>query len=149
MVARSQAAEDRIAMALSLQLSGGRHGASARIEMRERPGGRVVLFALRGWLDRTAVTRLSRTLDDLGARGIEHLLLDFSQVRHLDYRMVPALVGALARFENRAGGFVVCGLSSYLRDLIRLAGCETRLRCWPSAEDLLPAGVGSQRECAS
>ena len=55
------------------------------------------------------------------------------------------------RFESRAGGTVVCGLSSYLRDLFRLAGCEARLRCWPSAADLLaaPAGYESGRECAS
>ena len=151
MVARRERDEDRIAMALNLELSAGRHGATARVELRERPVGRVVLFALSGWLERLAVTRLGRTLDDLAARGVEHLLLDFSQVRHIDYRTVPALVEALARFETRAGGFVVCGLSPYLRDLFRLAGCEARLRCWPSAADLLavPAGCESGRECAS
>jgi anti-anti-sigma factor len=151
MVARPQRDEDRIAMALNLELSGGRHGASARIELRERPAGRVVLFALRGWLGRTAVLRLGRTLDDLGERGIEQLLLDCSQVRHIDYRTVPVLVEALTRFESRAGGTVVCGLSAYLRDLFRLAGCEARLRCWPSAADLLaaPAGCGAGHERAS
>ena len=138
-------------MALNLELSGGRHSASARIELRERPAGRVVLFALRGWLDRVAVVRLGRTLDDLAARGVEQLLLDCSQVRHIDYRAVPVLVEALARFETRAGGSVVCGLSPYLRDLFRLAGCEARLRLWPSAADLLavPAVLESGRECAS
>jgi anti-anti-sigma regulatory factor len=140
-----------MALALNLELSVGRHGASARLELRQRPAGRLAHFALRGWLDRTAVTRLSRTLDDLGARGIEQLLLDVSLVRHIDYRTVPALVEALTRFETRAGGFVVCGLSPYLRDLFRLADCEGRLRCWPSAADLLaaPAGYESGRECAS
>ncbi len=151
MVARRERDEDRIAMALNLELSAGRHGAAARVELRERPAGRVVLVALTGWLDRVAVTRLGRTLDDLAARGVEHLLLDVAQVRHIDYRTVPALVEALTRFEARAGGFVVCGLSPYLRDLFRLAGCEARLRCWPSAADLLavPMGCESGRECAS
>ena len=37
MVARPQSDRDRIAVALDLELSGGRHGASARIELRERP----------------------------------------------------------------------------------------------------------------
>jgi len=151
MVARPDRDEDRIALALNLELSRARPGAWARIELRNRPAGRVVLLALRGWLDRAAVARLGRTLDDLGERGIEQLLLDCSQVRHIDYRTVPALVEALTRFENRAGGFVVCGLSSYLRDLFRLAGCEPRLRCWPSAADLLavPAGFAAGRERAS
>jgi anti-sigma B factor antagonist len=151
MVARPERDEDRIAMTLDLELSDGRHGASARVELRERPGGRIVLIALRGSLDRAAVLRLGRTLDDLAERGIEQLLLDCAQVRHIDYRMVPALVAALARFEGHAGGFVICGLSSYLRDLFRLAGCEARLRCWPTAADLLsaPAGFESGCECAS
>jgi anti-sigma B factor antagonist len=151
MVARPQNDEDRIAMALNLELSCGRHGASARIELRERPAGRIVHFALRGWLDRVAVLRLGRTLDELGERGIEQLLLDCAQVRHIDYRAVPLLVDALDRFESRAGGFVICGLSSYLRDLFRLGGYEARLRCWPSAAELLaaPAGAGSGREYAS
>ena len=151
MVARREGDEDRIALALNLELSGGRPGASARIELRDRAAGRVALFALRGWLDRAAVARLGRAVDDLSARGVEQLLLDCSQVRHIDYRTVPALVEALARFESRAGGFVVCGLSSYLRDVFRLAGCEPRLRCWPTAADFLAAPVPceSGRECAS
>ena len=151
MVARRESDADRIVMTLDLELSDGRRGASARVELRERPGGRVVLLALRGSLDRAAVRRLGHTLEDLAERGIEQLLLDCSQVRHIDYRTVPALVAALSSFEARAGGFVVCGLSPYLRDLFRLAGCEARLRCWPSAADLLAAGAGSEsgREYAS
>ena len=142
--------EDRVALRLALELSPGRHGASARVELRSRPTGRIALLALRGSLDAPAVARLRRVLDDLAERGLEQLLLDCSQVRHIHYRAVPALAGALMRFESRAGGFVVCGLSSYLRDLFRLAGCEG-LRCWPSAAELLavPAGCASGRECAS
>jgi anti-anti-sigma factor len=151
MVARLETHDDRLALALNLELSDGRHGASARIELHERPAGRLALVALRGWIDRSAVQRLDRTLSDLAARGTDQLLLDCSQLRHIDYRLVPPLVDSLARFESHAGGFVVCGLSHYLRDLFRLAGCEPRLRCWPSAAELLlPASaLGSERECAS
>jgi anti-anti-sigma regulatory factor len=102
-------------------------------------------------MDRIAIERLDRTLSDLAARGVDQLLLDCSQLRHIDYRVVPTLVDSLARFESHAGGFVVCGLSHYLRDLFRLAGCEPRVRCWPSAAELLsPVSVlESGRECAS
>ena len=112
--------------------------------------GQMGSAMLRGWLDRVAVLRLGRTLDELAERGIEQLLLDCAQVRHIDSRAVPLLADALERFESRAGGSVVCGLSPYLRDLFRLGGCEARLRCWPSAADLLavPAGAGAGRECA-
>jgi len=36
---------------------------------------------------------------------------------------------------------VMCGLSRYLIDLFRIAGCESKLCCWPSAADLLDAVV--------
>ena len=139
----------RRSVALNLDLAQGRHGASARLELHERLTGRVAVLALRGWLDDVAVGRLEETLADLSARGASQLLLDCSQLRHIDYRTVPALVAALDRFESHAGGFVLCGLSHYLRDLFRLAGCDRALRCWPSAEELLDAGIGSSRESAS
>lgn len=139
----------RRAVALNLDLAHGRHGATARLELHERAGARVALLALRGWLDDIAVRRLEEALDDIASRGATQLLLDCSQLRHIDYRLVPALVAALERFETRAGGFVLCGLSHYLRDLFRLAGCDRALRCWPSADELLDGHGGSSRESAS
>lgn len=138
----------RASVALNLDLAHGHHGASARLELHERADGRVALLTLRGWLDDVAVGRIEDTLADLAARGASQLLLDCSQLRHIDYRLVPALVAALDRFESHAGGFVLCGLSHYLRDLFRLAGCDRALRCWPSADELLESS-GTRRESAS
>jgi len=150
MVAGPDPQERAAAVALNLELSHGRHGASARIEIHEKASGRVALLALRGWLDGAAMSHLGRTLDDLALQGVGHLLLDCSQLDHIDYRMVPSLVERLERFESRSS-LVVCGLSHYLRDLFRLAGCDATLRCWPSASDLLPAPLTLEprRECAS
>ena len=134
---RMEAPTDRVVMALNLELSRRRPGASARVEFHDRPGRRIALVALRGWVDGVAVRRLIRALDDLAARGVSQLLIDCAAMRHIDYRQVPSLVASLTRFEARTGGFVVCGLSPYLRDLFRLAGCEPPLRCWPSAQELL------------
>ena len=150
MIARPGPHAQRHALALDFTLSHGRHGATARLEIHERPHPgpgpqRIARLALNGWLDDGALHRLDATFDDLVARGVDQLLLDCAQLRHLDYRTVPTLVDSLARFESRAGGFVVCGLSRHLRDLFRLAGCEPRLRCWPSASDLLEsAGLISE-----
>ncbi len=148
---RTEAQPDRLAMALNLELSHGRPGASARVELHDRPAGRVGLITLRGWIDAVAVRRLGGALDDLAEQGISQLLIDCSPLRHIDYRFVPSLVASLTRFESRSGGFVVCGLSPYLRDLFRLAGCEHGLRCWPSAQELLglPGGCESSGERAS
>jgi anti-anti-sigma factor len=142
---------ERFAMALNLELSHGRPGASARVEFHDRAGGRVALLCLRGWIDAVAVRRLTEALTELEKPEIAQLLLDCSAVRHIDYRQLPMLVTALTRFETHAAGLVVCGLSPYLRDLFRLAGCEPRLRCWPSAQELLesPADYEPSRERAS
>ncbi len=138
------------AVTLDLELSRGGRGASVRIEIHDRQPIRTALLALHGGLDWAAVSRLGRALEDLAERGVGQVLLDCSHLDHIDYRLVPALVERLERFETRAG-LVVCGLSHYVRDLFRLAGCDARLRCWPTASDLLPqpASVEPGRECAS
>ena len=127
----------RASLAVNLDLSHGAHGASARLEWHERDGRRIALLRLSGWIDRVALVRLERTLESLAERGAGDVVLDCSRLRHIDYRLVPALVNALTRYESRAGDLAVCGLSVYLRDLFRLGGCEPRLRCWPAASDLL------------
>ncbi len=138
--------------AVNLQFTRGRHGASGRIEWHDRPQGRIAVLALRGWIDLSAERRIEETLTEIAARGVSQLVVDCSQLRHVDYRLVPRLVAALVRFEARAGATVLCGLSHYLRDLLRLAGCEPQLRCWPSVEELWtgPAMAAEQPdECAS
>ena len=128
-------------MAVNLQFTRGRHGAAARIELHERPTGRVATLELRGWVDLSAERGIERALEDLASRGIDLLLVDCSQLRHIDYRLVPQLVDAFARFEARTGSYLLCGLSHYLRDLFRLAGCDAHLRGWTDAA----AGISSPR----
>jgi anti-anti-sigma factor len=142
---------DAPSLALSLELSHGPFGAGARVEVLERDGVRLALVELRGWIDAPAVHRLEPLLDQLAVRGVNRLVVDCARVRHIDYRVVPTLVDALGRFDAHAGGFVLCGLSHYLRDLFRLAGREPGLRCWPSAAELLAdtSVFEPRRECAS
>ncbi len=149
MVAAQAALDVRQALAVNLQFTRGRHGAAARIELLDRPAGRLATVALRGWVDLPAGRRIEQTLDDLAARGATQLLVDCSQLRHIDYRMVPRLVEALARFETRVGPVAVCGLSRYLHDLFRLSGCDGHLHQWPSAADVLASAAGSARGRAS
>lgn len=136
----------RPALALNLDLSHGQPGASARVELHDRPGSalrgmagasRIARVTLRGCIDAIAAVRLGRALEDLALRDVDQVLLDCALVRHIDFRCLTALVDALVRLDSRSGGVVVCGLSRYLRDLFRLAGHERHLRCWSSADDLL------------
>ena len=139
MVSQAGASDVRTSVTMNLQFTRGRHGAAARLEVHERPAGRVGLLALRGWVDLSAARGIERTLDDLAARGVARLVVDCSQLLHVDYRLVPRIAEALLAFEAHAGAVVLCGLSRYLRDLFRISGCESKLCCWPSAADLLDA----------
>jgi anti-anti-sigma factor len=149
MVAPTGTLDSRQALAVNLQFTRGRHGAAARIELHDRPIGRLATVALCGWVDLPAGRRIEQTLEDLAARGASQLLLDCSQLRHIDYRMVPRLVEALGRFESRAGSVAVCGLSRYLQDLFRLSGCAGHLHEWPSAAEVLATAQGAPRGRAS
>lgn len=140
-----QAVHGRAVLVMHEALSHGLHGTAARLELHDGDPDRLARVALRGWLDAIALDRLERRFEDLARRGVTCLLLDLSGVQHVDYRLVPTLAAALARFEAHAGVAIVCGLSSYLRDIFRLAGCESRLRCWPSSAEL----IESTRELAS
>jgi anti-anti-sigma factor len=150
MVAPLHALDGRQTLAVNLQFTRGRHGAAARIELHERAAGRIAMLALRGWVDLSAERRIEQALDDLAARGATRLVLDLSQLRHVDYRMVPRLVQAIARFESRAGAVAMCGMSRYLHDLFRLSGCDVQLHTWSSVAALLdPVAQGHSSERAS
>jgi anti-anti-sigma factor len=142
-IVRRDAPEMQLVVALNLELSHGRHGASARVEIHERNheggAGRVARVALHGWLDAIAVRRLETALHDLAARGADQVVLDCSGLRHIAFRQTAALLDALERVEAHGGGILVCGRSRHLRDLFRLAGCEARMRSGPGATELLEA----------
>ena len=127
----------RPVLVLNLEFSHGPAAASARIEFLDRAGGRVAWLALRGTLDQDSEPALERALEDLGRRAVSQLVVDASELHHLDFRFAARFAGALERFESRVGSVVVCGLSRYLRDILRASGCEPRLHLWPSAEGLL------------
>jgi anti-anti-sigma regulatory factor len=137
LVYRPQGLDPRSALAINLELSHGRHGASARVELHESREGALACVTVRGWIERVALARLLVTLGDLRARRVSRLILDCSQLRHIEYSLVPALIHSLEDGESRPGAYCVCGLSRHLRDLFRLAGCEPSRHCWPSADELL------------
>jgi len=102
--------DPRTTLALNLEL-GGRHSASARVELLEHPGARCVAHvALRGWIDRRAERELERALAALAPRVVSGVVLDCSRVRRLADCQVARLVAALSRLERGAGAIEVRGL---------------------------------------
>lgn len=133
----------RPVLALNLEFSPEPAHASARIEVLERAGGRIARLALRGVLGPAAGPALQRSLDDLARRAVTQLVVDASGLSHLDFRFAPRFAAALERFGCTRGDVVVCGLSRYLRDILRASGSELHLHLVPSAGERL---LGAVRE---
>ena len=102
MVTQAGSGDGVASVTLHLQFTRGRHGAGSRLDVLERPAGRVGLLSLRGWVDLSAQRGIERTLDDLAARGVSRLVVDCSALLHIDYRLVPRLADALQRFTREA-----------------------------------------------
>jgi anti-anti-sigma regulatory factor len=128
---------NRVTLAINLQLHGGSHGASARIELHRADPGATALVRVRGRLGRIALQRLAETLEDLAVRGVRRLLLDCSELGDIPRETVGSLIDALVRFESRSGTYAVCGLTQRLRDRFRYAGCESGLHPWTPATTLV------------
>jgi hypothetical protein len=102
--------DQRTALALTVEL-GGRHAASARVELLHEPGEmQVAHVALSGWIDGAAERRLERALAVLQPREISRVVLDCSCVSRLEAPAAARLMEAVARFEGRPGAVEVRGL---------------------------------------
>jgi anti-anti-sigma factor len=82
-------------------------------------------------------------------RGRTRVVLDLSEVPHLDYRGVRPLVARAERFRQAGGDIKLCGLSPYLAAIFRAAGAHQAFECYatraeaqaaflPGAESLRP-----------
>jgi len=92
----------RPAFTLELDLGGGSHGASARLELRmgeSSPRG-VAHVALRGCIGRVAEQRLVRALGEWLKRGIDRVVLDCRDARNLDLRRAHRLADAASRLDG-------------------------------------------------
>jgi anti-anti-sigma regulatory factor len=122
------ATDARPTLALNLEL-GGRHPASARLELLEGPhAARVAHVALSGWIDREAERRLERALEALASRSLSRVVLDCSRVRPLADRQAARLVAAVSRLERGQAPIEVWGVSPRVGVRLEASG---RVRCWP------------------
>src|SRR5215211_5877443 len=83
---------------------------------------RMLTIVLEGELSLDELQRIGQGLVHLASRGLRSVVLDFSEVSHLDYRgLRPLLTGA--DVLRRAGGEIkVSGLNGYLMYIFRAAG---------------------------
>jgi anti-anti-sigma regulatory factor len=123
---RPNAASGRSALAVHLELSHGRHGATASVAFHDTESGTLACVAVRGWIEAVAARRWIEVLEDLARRGVTHLEIEASGVRHADLARVGQVLGALDRLEARGVTWSIRGLSVHLRDRFLIAGWDPR-----------------------
>jgi anti-anti-sigma factor len=96
---------------------------------------RVETLMLEGELTSEDMAQVCEELARRMQRGLRHVVLDFSEVSHLDYRGVRPLM-ARTELVRRAGGDVkLSGLSPYLAAIFRAAGAHDAFESYPHMHD--------------
>ena len=96
---------------------------------------RVLTIVLEGELSLDELRRIGEELFQLAFRGLHNVVLDFSEVSHLDYRGLRPLL-ARAELLRRGGGEVkVSGLSGYLMHIFRAAGVHDAFEFYADPEN--------------
>jgi anti-sigma B factor antagonist len=92
-------------------------------------------LTLMGELDRDALQAVRHRMVRLLEQGCIRLVMDFTEVSHLDYRGVPWLVSQAEEFRRRGGDVKVAGLSRYLQAIFRAAGAHDAFEVYEDAGD--------------
>ena len=103
--------------------------------IRAVSSARVETILLEGELLERDLIEVCDELTGRMQRGLRNVVLDFSDVSHLDYRGVKPLL-ARAEVCRKAGGDIkLSGLSPYLAAILRTAGAHDRFELYPHMND--------------
>jgi anti-anti-sigma factor len=97
--------------------------------------GRVETLLLEGELLEKDLAQVCEELVRRMHRGLRNVVLDFSEVTHLDYRGVKPLVARAEAFRRTGGDVKLSGLSPYLAAIFRAAGAHDAFELYPHMND--------------
>jgi anti-anti-sigma factor len=103
--------------------------------IRAVSSGRVETLMLEGELLEKDLARVCEELVLRMQRGLRNVVLDFSDVSHLDYRGVKPLVARAEAFRKAGGDVKLSGLSPYLSAIFRAAGAYNAFEFYPHMND--------------
>jgi anti-anti-sigma factor len=96
---------------------------------------RVETLMLEGELASEDMARVCEELTLRMQRGLRQVVLDFSDVSHLDYRGVRPLMARAAALRRTGGDVKLSGLSPYLAAIFRAAGAHDTFESYPHMND--------------
>lgn len=97
------------------------------MEIQPVPGrerDRVTTLVLEGELTLNDLRRIGDELFRLANRGHCYVVLDLSQVNHVDFRGLRPLIARVEMFRAMGGDVRIAGVSGYLLHIFRVAGAH-------------------------
>jgi anti-anti-sigma factor len=98
-------------------------------------GGRVETLLLEGELGEQELVQVCEELARRLQQGVRQVVVDFTEVGHLDYRGVRPLMVRAEGFRRAGGDIKLSGLSPYLAAIFRAAGAHDRFEMYPHMND--------------
>lgn len=95
---------------------------------------RVVTLMLDGELGEMEMADVCDELFRIAHRGHRNLVIDLTDVSHIDYRHVRPLVARARVFRNGGGDIKLAGLSPYLQAVFRAAGAQNDFEYYADPE---------------
>ncbi|MFL5346976.1 MAG: STAS domain-containing protein [Hyalangium sp.] len=96
---------------------------------------RVETLMLEGELGEKELGQVCEELSHRLQRGVRQVVVDFSEVAHLDYRGVRPLMARGESFRRAGGDIKLSGLSPYVAAIFRAAGAHDRFEMYPHMND--------------
>lgn len=113
----------------------------------EPDGVRVLLP--RGEIDRAGLELIARAVDPRLRFGGPEVVLDLSQVVHIDYRCAASLWRAALGLRAEGGDLRLAGGSAYLLAILRAVGLDERLACFSSTAQAVESYRAARRRVRS
>jgi anti-anti-sigma factor len=113
------------------------------VQPRHNP--RELTLFLEGELGSRALRALGEQLLRLTQKGVRNVVIDLSDVSHLDYRGLRPLMERAGQLRLLGGDVKLTGLSPYLATILRVAGAHTVFECYREPSSVREAFAGRSR----
>lgn len=96
---------------------------------------RVVTLFLEGELAQNDLQQVGQELFRIAHRGQRQVVLDLTDVSHLDYRGVKPLAARAELFRQAGGDIKICGASAYVAAIFRASGVGQTFEFYETLND--------------
>ncbi len=103
--------------------------------MQVHEAGAQRAIVLEGRLSVSNVEALTGRLARLFTSGKSAIIIDFSRLKHADYRSLPSFTSALKKLARSGCHITLCNLSDYVLNIFEAFGCEEGLDIYESREE--------------